>query len=253
MTEYKVIADDGFYFGIGLFETIFVQDGECHNLSYHLTRLKNSADKLGLLPPDLDRLEEAISAKAKNLYEEDYESSRQVLKVTYTKENLEITSRAYSYTSRDFARGFVLKLSPVLRNETSPFTYVKSLNYGDNILEKRRAHAEGFDEPYFLNSKGELTEGATSNLFLIKDGQLFTPSIECGLLAGTMREFLLDQLAGSSYCCHLKHLTRQDLLDADEVFITNALLGIMPVCKVDGLSKDCRKITEEIKKYAGLW
>ena len=75
-----------------------------------------------------------------------------VLKLTLSDKNLSLTSRKNTYTKEQYEKGFALDYSKILRNETSPFTYMKTLNYADNILEKRLAKQRGYDEPVFLNS-----------------------------------------------------------------------------------------------------
>ena len=79
--------------------------------------------------------------------------------------------RENTYTEQDYEQGFITGYANVRRNETSPLTYHKTLNYGDCILEKRRVKAEGIQEPVFLNTRGELSEGATTNVFFVKRGR----------------------------------------------------------------------------------
>ena len=119
--------------------------------------------------------------------------------------------------------GFVLALSNIRRNESSPFVRHKTFNYGDSIVAKRQAARQGIDEPIFCNTKGELTEGAVSNLFFIKNGQLYTPPIEAGLLPGIVRAYLC-----SRYDVIEKSIFPAEIGTFDECFITNSLMGIMP-------------------------
>lgn len=223
----QAIADDGFYFGLGVFETIFVKYGRPVLEKYHEDRLLGGLRTLGIALPcsgwaEIHEKMAMVMAEFEEANPQDREEY--VLKVCVTASNLKITARRNTYTEQDYEKGFHLKISPILRNETSPFTAVKSLNYGDNILEKRRAHREGFDEPVFLNRKGFLTEGATTNLFGVLDGQLVTPSVSCGLLPGTLRRYLLEH-----YPVREMEITPEQLMNCSEVFVTNALLGVMPV------------------------
>lgn len=225
------VADDGFYFGLGVFETIFVQNGQPVLEQYHMERLLSGLDTLGIAlfcgsVPELRKQMQTVMASFEA--ENPDERAGYVLKVCASASNLKITARKNTYTEQDYEKGFELRISPILRNETSPFTAIKSLNYGDNILEKRRAHREGFDEPVFLNGKGYLTEGATTNLFGVLDGQLITPADSCGLLPGTVRRYLLEQ-----YPVREMQITPGLLKKCQEVFVTNALLGIMPVTQFE--------------------
>lgn len=101
-----------------------------------------------------------------------------VVKILASDNNLSFTSRKNPYEDMPSRPGFVLSLSDIRRNESSPFVFHKTFNYGDSIVAKRKAAQLGIDEPIFCNTKGELTEGAVSNLFFIKNGQLYTPPIE---------------------------------------------------------------------------
>lgn len=241
----QAVADDGFYFGLGVFETISVRYGKPVLEKFHEERLLAGLKTLGISPSFDNWLQvhEKMAAvmadfEAANPAEaEDY-----VLKVCVTGSNLKITARKNTYTKKDYEKGFYLKVSPVLRNETSPFTSIKSLNYGDNILEKRRAHREGFDEPVFLNRKGFLTEGATTNLFGVLDGQLITPSVSSGLLPGTVRRYLMEQ-----YQVREMEISPKLLTECQEVFVSNALLGIMPVSRFEDHVYENREITQKIR------
>lgn len=88
-----------------------------------------------------------------------------VLKILASDKNINFTSRANPYASMTDRPGYVIALSSIRRNETSPLVRHKTFNYGDSILAKRQARAEGIDEPIFCNMQGQLTEGAVSNLF----------------------------------------------------------------------------------------
>lgn len=240
----QAVADDGFYFGLGVFETIFVKGGKLVLERNHKERLLESLERLGIALPcgDYENLKGKMQIVMDAFMQEHpMEAEGYVLKICVTASNLKITARKNTYTAQDYERGFHLKCSPILRNETSPFTAIKSLNYGDNILEKRRAHREGFDEPVFLNRKGFLTEGATTNLFGVLEGTLVTPSASCGLLPGTVRRYLLEQ-----YPVQEMEMTPDLLKSCSEVFVTNALLGIMWVRQFEEQTYHAHKIVQEI-------
>ena len=151
-------------------------------------------------------------------------TDRGVVKILASDNNVCFTSRANPYEHLPSRPGFVLALSDICRNESSPFVYHKTFNYGDSIVAKRQATKRGIDEPIFCNTKGDLAEGAVSNLFFIKNGQLYTPPIEAGLLPGIVR----------AYVCHrydvVERAIRPDEIPSfDECFLTNSLMGIMAV------------------------
>lgn len=111
---------------------------------------------------------------------------------------------------------------------------VKSLNYLNNILAKCEAIDFGCHEVIMLNQQGHVTEGSGDNIFTIKDGKLYTPPPEVGLLEGITREFVMKELAPAcGIKCLERHLTLDDVLDSDEVFLTGSAAEIIAVNQVD--------------------
>ena len=227
MSELTTVrADEGLYFGLGAFETIELFEGQTLLLERHLRRLEKALAFLGIAYEEellRQRVREGAEAAEPAI------ANHGALKLLVTSENVMVSTRANPYGPAERDRGFSCCMSAVRRNETSPLVVHKTLNYGDNILEKRRALRDGFNEPLFLNTRGELAEGATTNVFIMKDGQLVTPPVASGLLPGIARELLLDRLDVRE-----EVLTMDDLLAADEVFLTNSLMGVMPVREIDG-------------------
>ncbi|WP_369414183.1 aminotransferase class IV [Halanaerobium polyolivorans] len=117
-------------------------------------------------------------------------------------------------------------MSQVLRNSTSKIIKHKTTNYLENILEFRKAKAEGFDEVIFFNEKGYLAEGAISNIFIVNEQKIYTPGLENGLLNGILRKKVLSQ---NYYQVEERNIGLDLINEADEIFITNSLLKIMPV------------------------
>ena len=228
------VLDDGYRFGLGAFETIYVKNGEGILLPYHLERLQNALAALEIPMP--------VSFEDKMAYHiRQMPLDKDVLRVAVSQYNTVWETRKNPYTQEQYTRGFSLLYSSVRRNETSPLTAIKSLNQGDNILQRRAALYRGFDEAVFLNSKGELTEGTVSNLFFVADKRLYTPDTNCGLLAGTVRRWLIEK-----YNAKEIHLRTKELGFFQEMFITNSLLGIMPVCRLDTLIFPERTVTYEL-------
>lgn len=119
-----------------------------------------------------------------------------------------------------------MDFSAVVRNDTSPLVRHKTMNYGDCILEHRAAAAAGMDERIFLNTRGQLAEGTVSNLFLVSGGKLYTPALGCGPAA--------RGAAGTISCRHAGRggggaIPPGQLGEFQECFVTNSLMGIMPV------------------------
>lgn len=221
----QVAADDGFFFGLGAFETIALAAGRPLLLDAHLTRLRRACAYLGI---DVDTGVLAREVRERAVVPEAVDG-RWAMKLTVTPENRLVTFRPNPYGAKSYERGFSLVVSTVRRNEGSPLTAMKTLCHADCILAKRAAQAAGFDEPVMLNNRGELAEGATTNLFLVLDGRVLTPPVKSGLLPGVARAWVLEQGAAEEAV-----LYPEDLARCEETFVTNSLMGVMPVCAIDG-------------------
>lgn len=216
--------DRGVQFGIGVFETIAVWDHKAVFLPFHLDRLEKGMKTLDIRNKEYHR--DSVLEKIRDV---EKLFDRIAVKIMVSEENLIIKLRKIPYTQEDYGKGFRICFSEVLRNETSPMTYLKTVNCADLILEKGKAKERGFDEPVFLNTQGNVTEGAVSNIFCVKDGKIRTPALSCGLLNGTIRHHLLTSFPEIEETV----LTKDDVLSADEIFLTNSLMGIMPVTVIE--------------------
>ena len=237
--------DDGYSFGLGLFETILLYKGKPVFLDEHLARINKSITDLELKIEKLKK-DEVFQYLNNNKNTPEYE----VLKIVLSEKNRLFLKREYTYTEKDYQKGFSLNISKVRRNENSIFTFHKTLNYGDNILEKRKSKKLGYDEPIFLNSKNQITEGATSNIFVVVENKIYTPKLSCGLLNGIVREYII-----SNYDIIESEIDLEFLDNADEIFLTNSLFGIMPVNnlekKVFKSQEISKNILQNYKKYLG--
>jgi 4-amino-4-deoxychorismate lyase len=212
----NILLDDGYQFGLGIFETIAVENGTPILLDEHLERMRNSLNTFkinGYISKD--EILEFLSNKA---------CPHHSLKIMISENNKLMTIRPNPYIQMPFDNKFTLQYSNIYRNESSPLVYHKTLNYGDCILEKRDAIANHIDEKIFLNSRGEICEGTCTNIFFIKDGNILTPHTSCGLLSGIMRQYIM-----SNYHVQEVILKPNDVIFMDECFVTNSLLKIMPV------------------------
>lgn len=220
-----LLEDEGYYFGLGAFETIAVEQGKPVFLEAHYTRLQRALEFFHL-SVDFAMIQEEIQ---KALSEQQMQTGRKVLKVAVSQKNITVSTRENKYQEQDYVKGFTAYYAKVKRNETSPFTYHKTFNYGDCILEKRRAVAAGIQEPVFLNTRGEIAEGATSNVFFVKEGQIVAPPLSCGMLPGIMRQYLYE-----NYEIKEQIILPEQVTEFQEMFLTNSLLGIMPVRQLEG-------------------
>ena len=228
--------DDGYSFGMGLFETMLVKDGRCILFDRHMQRLRHGMDVLGMTRDfDPSSILDIIS---------DGHLDGRVLKVEVSQGNTIISDRAMTYTEADHERGFRLVTSGVLRNETSPLTYIKSFNHADCIMEKRKAKSQGYDEPVFLNTKGSITEGATSNIFFPDGDRIVTPSMDSGILPGTVRSFIID-----NFDVEETHLEPGDITGYTGCFLTNSLFGVMHVTSFDGITFSDRTTSDDVRIF----
>ena len=169
-------------------------------------------------------------------------------KLTVSKENVVFQQRQNPYTDDIRKTGFVMDFSSVRRNETSPLTAYKTLNYGDCILENRQAHGLGMNERIFLNTKGQISEGTVSNIFFVRSGKLYTPDLSCGLLPGILREYLCETENVEEAVIYPAELGQYE-----ECFVTNSLMGIMPVNQLGEWKSESREVTNQLlKKYESI-
>jgi len=230
-------AFPGVFYGHGLFETILVQDGRPRFLKEHFDRLYISLPTVGLfLKKDRGSLEKDLH---NTIVANGVNNGSAKITVCKMENNLDchtiITVKdSIPYSKIDYEKGFKLITVEYKNNPYSKVTYVKSCNYLDNILARQEAKQKGGDEGLILNVHGQVAEGTVSNIFMVKEKKLYTPPINTGLLPGIVRQILLRESKNMRYPLSEKVLSYNELINADEVFITNSLLGIMPVIEIDG-------------------
>lgn len=228
----KIELDEGYAFGLGVFETIKVKEGEAFALEKHMNRLQRG---LAFFKFSSKITEKDIREYIGQQQEKDF-----TLKIMVSEKNILFVKRDNPYRDYNKQQGLKLRISSVRRNSTSPLIYHKSLQCADTILEKRKAKEQGYDETLFLNEKDCICEGSVSNIFFLKGEKLYTPKIEDGLLAGTMREQILEKYAGKEMS-----LSRQTLACFDACFVSNALMGIL---WVKSIGEICYQKTPMIEK-----
>ncbi len=225
-----IAADDpGFLYGAGLFETMRVSGGGIPLLDRHLDRLFRSLPVLGIKPWFA---REELAGSVQRIVQEKG-IAEAACRLTITAGGLVlITLRPGSpYGEEAYERGFRALWATSRRNECSRLSAVKSLNYADSWLERRKARDAGADEALFLDTRGNLSEGSATNLFFWKGGRLCTPALACGALPGVARGVILDIADPKPV---EGEFGPKDLLRAEEAFVTNALMGVMPLVQVEG-------------------
>jgi branched-chain amino acid aminotransferase len=146
-----------------------------------------------------------------------------------------IADKIQVYPAELYARGMDIVTVPTVRNLHSAVNpAIKSLNYLNNILAKIEANNAGVEEAVMLNAEGFVAEGTADNLFIVKNGELFTPPLSAGALYGITRQTVIDLAREAGLKVSEPNLTRYDLFNADECFLTGTGAEIMPVIKIDG-------------------
>lgn len=241
--------DRGLLLGDGLFETMRVVGGCILQWQRHWERLHSGAQTIGLaLPWTADELHQAVgqTLHANNLCEATVRltvtrgfspTARGLLPPADAPPTLLIRATPFvPYPDRLYRNGMrVIVSRKVRRNEQSPLSRVKSLGYLDNILARQEAAEKSADEALMLNTQGNVACATAATVFLVQAGRLRTPPVADGALPGTIRALVREDLAPSTgRVVDETQLDESALLDSDEVFLTNTLMGIMPVCAIDG-------------------
>jgi branched-subunit amino acid aminotransferase/4-amino-4-deoxychorismate lyase len=131
------------------------------------------------------------------------------------------------------ARGLSLAVSPYRYNTFSPLVGIKSLNYLEQVLAWEEAQSREFDEAVMLNERGEIVSATTANIFWVKDGTVHTPSLSTGASAGVTRAAVIE-LAGKQFIPVIEGVYELgDLVEAEEIFLTSASLGVALVTTFD--------------------
>ena len=227
------VFDHGLTVGDGVFETTKVIDGVPFALTRHLDRLSRSAAGLGLPTPDHRAVRRAI---AEVIASADREQALR-LRITYTGGVAAMSSERGTAAPTlivaatpiaPWAPTTSLATVPWPRNEKGATAGLKTTSYAENVIALAHAQARGAAEAVFGNTRGELCEGTGSNVFVVLDGELCTPPLASGCLAGVTRALVIDWCGARE-----RDLPLAALAQAEELFITSATRDVLPVHGVD--------------------
>jgi branched-chain amino acid aminotransferase len=227
------VLDHAFTVGDGVFETLRVTSAGPFALTRHLRRLHTSASLMGMPVPNDDVIRDAVrqvlDANQSGL------GTLGRLRITYTGGVGPLGSnRGSSVPTLVVAAAPAVPWPvttsiitvPWTRNEHSPLAGVKSTSYAENVIALQFAHGSGASEAIFGNTSGVLCEGTGTNVFVVVDGRVLTPSLASGCLPGITRELVLEWLGAEEAELPLGVLT-----NADEVFLTSSTRNIHPVVR----------------------
>jgi branched-chain amino acid aminotransferase len=238
------VLDRGLLYGDGLFESLRTYNRRPFLLEEHLKRLLAGARLLKIkLPCSLAQLKLAVlKTVASNPFREHY------IKIIITRGEAKGHGLDFSnstgkptvivfdeemkeYPRNTFTRGWKAVISSVRRTEI-PTSRIKSLCYLDNALAMAEARRAGANEAFMLSEKGHVVEGTVSNIFIVKLGTIYTPSVEEPILSGITRNLVLKLARQSAFRAVEKIIDPKELYNCDECFITMSGAGIIPVTRI---------------------
>lgn len=236
------LNDRGYLLGDGVFDTLLAIDGAPQHADRHIRRLLCHAEIINL---QHGLTEETIKkAHADLLQQNCLKSGRASIRLTLSRL---ATRRGLSYDAKAAVHAFMscaavtddktdkpLRLiisKRTRRNEHSPLSQIKSLNYGDNIIAAAEAREAGVDDALMLNTSGHVSCGTIGNVFVRYRGEWITPPLSEGCMDGIMRGILLEKRTAKE-----KPVTLAMLQESSAAFMTNSLRGFVPIAKCDSIS-----------------
>ncbi len=254
--------DAGVQHSVGLFETLLAcgPEGRVFRVEKHIERLARSAQELGLTESlqtrALAELVESVVARSELTGEDTDRRARVRLTVTGGDLNMLATSGrgpsdptvmvhaqpATGYPAEMFEKGVSASIADAKANPLDPFTGHKTVNYWWRLRELQVASGKGAGEAIVLQVTNHVTGGAVSNLFAVMDGALVTPlahgeeepgAIHAPVLPGVTRGAIIECAERAGIGCDRRLVPIADVLDADEVFLTNSSWGVLPVVKIE--------------------
>jgi branched-subunit amino acid aminotransferase/4-amino-4-deoxychorismate lyase len=257
-------TDRGLMHGLGLFETILAVDGRPVFAGQHLERLMHGCERLGWPMETTD-----LAAVMIELLQHNHlGSGRGRIRLAVTAGSgvigdltpggdrlLWMTASAAAEAPATTS----VNVSPFTRNEHSPLAGMKCASYAENHIALDQARRLGFEETLFFNNAGHLCEAATSNVFLVKNGTLLTPALDCGCLPGVTRAVVIGLAARLGISCEETRLIMADLHSSDGIFLTSSIRGVMGVSRLEerflppcGITATLRSAWEEaVRKEVG--
>ncbi len=237
VTQPKLNAlSPGLMKGAGVFETLRVYDGQTPFLKEHLKRLQRGIETLRLDNPY--PISQIVTGLKSALKESHFKKAKIRILVWQNKiSHAAVVVQIYRpYKSLKYRRGLKIVISNDKLDKKFPLSQIKSIDYALFKKALNRAQRQGFDEALLLNKNGTVVEGTRSNIFWFKQNVLHTPALPCGCLPGITRSIVIKLARKLNWQVREVKTEHQDLYTAQEIFVTNSLMEIMPVTKI-GLQK----------------
>lgn len=228
------VLEPGFLYGWGLFETMRSYQGRIVYFDAHLERIKQSSRLLGIdsaySQAELKKIIKKTGALNKN------KDACVRLSLYKTKDGaitLVVARKYQPYGPGQYREGLKVCISSFRQGQDSFLSRLKTTNYLFYQLAYQEAKKKGFEEAVIMNNRGYLCEGARTNLFFVKNKQIFTPSLECGCLDGITRRVIFDLAKKHHLKIYAGKFTPPELYAAEEAFLSNSLMGIMPIASLE--------------------
>ncbi len=235
------VTDSGFLYGAGLFETMRSYKGKVFSLDDHLDRLFASAAALSI---KIDHDRKFISDAIYNLLDANNLSDAR-LRLTISSGPMSLSqgkkqatmlitaTQLQPYPKEYYEKGVLVTLCPYRQNTTDPTCGHKTTNYFPRMLALQNAHQKGAAEALWFTTENNLAEGCVSNVFLVKSSKVFTPPLYTPVLGGIARKTICKLALKNSVELVEKDLNINDVLGAEEIFLTNVIMQVMPVVQVE--------------------
>lgn len=211
----------GYRYGEGLFETIRVENGRIPLASLHFDRLFNGMSRLGLQPDTRLSREALCDTIFKLCSINKLPRARVRLSVSKTEDELHCLIENFPFMPPDREQGISIEICPDVRKHYDQYSDLKSANYLPYLLAARFASQNHVDDALVLNTEHRIIESTVANIFLVKGDAIVTPSLKEGCISGVMRRWLMEHFTIIEGSIH-----EDDLMNADEIFLSNALHGV---------------------------
>lgn len=248
--------DRGLHFGDGVFETVACRRGRPRFLDLHLERLQRGCDRLALTGGDLEETRREVLTLAQ-------EVDQAIIKVVLTRGTA--LARGYGVTGREKATritfrypwpaetgsesqdGIQVRTATLRLGENPALAGLKHCNRLEQVLARREWTDPAITEAFLFSSSGRLVSGTMSNVFIVDSSGLRTPRIDLCGVAGVMRRVVLREATRAGIAAREDVLDATDLRNADEIFVTNARMGIWPVRALDGRALRVGALTRQLQ------
>lgn len=249
------VSDRGLLYGDGLFETLAVRAGVCEFWDRHMQRLMHGCERLRIPAPDPDRLRDEAERLVAG-------QTRAVLKIVLTR-----GSGGRGYQTSGEARptrilmrsdwperpadlavsGVQVRICAQRLSRNPSLAGLKHLNRLEQVLARLEWEAPEIAEGLMLDERGQVIEGTFTNVFAVRDGRLVTPVLDqCGV-AGILRGVVMELATAQGIDCAEHAMPFEMLETADELFLTNSLIGVWPVCMLDARPYRSGPVTRQVQ------